>query len=314
MGTSHQDKGIRFALVDEELERFIQPVVRAVLQRAQKEKGMSLEELGALCNYGKSQMGKFLSGKAKLSLEIQKKLIEELNVGAETDTLSMLNEINKSLFREENPDIPEEDIEQAMEMLDDGGEAQLGKEQEKQMEEMKPQFMEMSVGCCYLLDTYFEQYKREELPGYVIRFLQNYEGLETDEKNTVLNSMRHLNIPLDNLNRILYVGSKYQKLRHLDLRAIEQRVEEGLTYKGAMGNCLPAKVARGKKEEHWESFRKKINASSYDTGTYFYKNMCLLARMDTDMWEAGIMFLLLGDSDKKFTYWQKFFSKIRHDS
>lgn len=294
-------------------EEYIKEEIREILKEAKKENGMSLEALGDKCGYGKSQVGKFLSGKAELPPEIAGKLIDLLDVGTETSSLALLEKMEQMMFQEQNPGATKEDMERELEWpyCEEAIYDQWEKEQERQLKEMEQWFMKMDVRGGYLLDVHYKDYKEGQIPNDAIGFIQNYMGLNQEERELIYDCMRRLAVPMDNLDWMLRITRRYHGLAYLRVHDIDKQLERELTHKGTMGDCRSTKAVDEFKVRHWESFRSQIKDSSYAVGTYFYRNMRLLAGMDSDIWKALIMFLLLGDGGEEMTGWQDFFLRIR---
>ncbi|MBE7727482.1 MAG: helix-turn-helix transcriptional regulator [Enterocloster citroniae] len=285
-----------------------------ILKKAKKEKGLSFRELGETCSYEKSEMWNFLNEKRDLLPEVARKLIERLEVEDETSRFALLERLDRSIYQGEYPDATEEEIESMMEMERSGEDAweidQLEKEQEQQLKEMESWFMGMEPWECCLLAENYKRYEYGQMPDEAIRFIQNYMGLNKEDKETIRKCMTRLTVPMDNLTWTLRVANRYQRLMYLNVEGIKSKADDETTHKGDMGNCKSTKAVRDFKVKHWEAFRSQLKASSYITGTYFYKNMRLLVKMDTDMCRMVIMFLLLGDDGDSVTEWQKFFMHI----
>lgn len=284
-----------------------------ILKKAKEEKGMSLEKLGKACDYGKSQMGKYLNGQIKMPSDLLDRLVKVLDVNAEVEAPELLEMVIQTVYKREHPDMDEASTRMEVGMLisDEWEYNQLDREQEQQLEEMKQWFMDMEEVDCYLLDTHYKLYEKGELSEDALEFIQNYEKLEPEEKKFIKHHMKCQTISLKDVKWLLRMGSIYFELAYQNRKEIAGRIEDELTYKGTQGECKSVKAVKEYKERHWESFCSKIKDSSYGTGTYFYRNLRLLVRMDTDMWEALAMFALLGDNSGKRTELQNFFVGIR---
>lgn len=300
-------------------KEFMNQELADIFMEAKKSQGKSYESIGSEVGYSKSQMENFLKGKAWMPAKLREELRDFLNIQEETESIKMLERLQRAILQAESPEACEEEISRLLMQLDyDVAEYnQLEAVQEKQLAQMKTWFMEMDYQGCYMLDTYYEVYENAQIPEWAQEFIQNFSGMTKGDRISLMQYMEKLPVCVGDLHRQITVASKFYQLERLELPAMERAVERELEQiKKEMDRKYPDwKIEKTGREKHWEGFRKKVKASSYATGDYFYQWMRFLPCVDSGTWEALVIFLILGDNRKEgLTQWQEFFSKLIPDN
>lgn len=298
---------------------FMKQELAKIFMEAKKSQGISYESIGSKANYSKSQMENCLKGKVWMSVKSRNILKEFLEVQEKTEALKMLERLQRAILQAESPEACEEEISQLLMHLDyEVAEYnQLEAVQEKQLAQMETWFMEMDYQGCYMLDTYYEVYENAQIPELAQEFIRNFSNMTKGDRISLMQYMEKLPVCVGDLHRQITVASKFYQLERLELPAMERAVEKELEQiRDTMVIKYPDwKIEKTGREKHWEGFRKKVKASSYVTGDYFYQWMRYLPCVDSGTWEALVIFLILGDNRKEgLTQWQEFFSKIIPDN
>lgn len=284
-----------------------------VLNEAKREQKISLEQIGEVCGYSKSQVDNFLKGRTVMDRPTMKKMVDFLKVNDKVSGTAMFERLQRSIVQMADPDLNAEEVECIMDSFwDDGQEyTQWEKIQECQLTEMEQWFMDMDIRDCYLLDEYYGRYEKAKIPDTAWGFIQNYTGMERTERESLRACMETVTIPAGTLYRQFHLVERFQKMVYMDGEDIGQQVKKDLVQDRRAETYTSREFLMVRKQEHWESFRSKIKDSSYVTGDYFYERMRFLTHMDSDAWETLILFLLMGDvQGEAMTQWQNLFSSI----
>lgn len=294
---------------------FNQELVK-VLNEAKSEQRISLERIGEVCGYSKSQVDNFLKGRTVMDRPTMKKMVNFLKVNDKVGGTEMFERLQRSIIQMTAPDLDAEEVERMMDSFwDDGQEyTQWEKIQERQLTEMEPWFMDMDIRDCYLLDEYYGLYEKAKIPDMAWGFIQNYTDMERTERERLRACMETVTIPIGALYRQFHLVEKFRRLVLMYTENIGQQVKKDMVQDGRVETYTSREFLQVRKQEHWESFRNKIKDSSYITGDYFYERMRLLTRMDADAWEMLILFLLMGNGQgASMTQWQNLFDSIVPD-
>lgn len=288
-----------------------------VLNGAKKEQKISLEQIGEVCGYSKSQVDNFLKGRTVMDRPTMKKMVDFLKVNDKVSGTALFERLQRSIIQMADSGLDAEEVERMMDSFwDDGQEyTQWEKIQERQLTEMEPWFMEMDIRDCYLLDEYYGLYEEAKIPDMAWGVIQNYTAMEKTERESLRACMEIVTIPVGALYKQFHLVERFQRLVLMYMEDMGQQVKKDLVQDGRADMYTSREFLQVRKQEHWESFRNKIKDSSYITGDYFYERMRLLIRMDADAWEMLILFLLMGDGQgESMTQWQNLFESIVPDA